>query len=379
MKYGVIDITSTSVSLKIYDLETHRPVFSSRSAFSAQSFTEGGRLTLHGVQKAVTVLKRMQEECVKYGAKAVYAISASVTRGLKNADEVAAEIKSATGITVNRLDIATEAYCDYAANKEIYGGGCTLIDVSGGSIAVCDMSRSDEDGRLCLDFGALNVQKKLVKDVFPTKEEYGDIKKYLKKKFEKCGVPQYKTQRVVLAGNLSRSIGAIYSDVYCGGEPCSSLDPEKLKRLLKRLVRGKDGAYLIIKNAPEKIYFITVALIIVLQLIKRFLPDEVVISENGVKEGYLALNLSGEIKGALSPVSKPRQSVKISTVDDLKEHIKRQSKLSAARKKPAAAKKTSKAKAAPAAKAKGAADKKTSARKKPAENKPEEAPDGARG
>lgn len=377
MKYGVIDITSTSVSLKIYDLDTLRPAFSSRAAFSVQSFIEKGNLTPHGVQKAVAILKRMQEECVKYGAKALYVISASVLRGLKNADDVAAEIKSATGITVNRLDIAEEAYCDYAANKETFGAGCTLIDVSGGSIAVCDMSRSDEGGRLCLDFGALSVQKKLVKGVFPTEKEYGEIKKYLKKKFEKCGVPQLKTQRAVLAGNLSRSIGAIYSDVYCDGAECRSLEPEKLKKLLKRLAHGEDGAYLVIKNAPEKIYFITVALIILLQLLKRFSPDEVVISENGVKEGYLALCLSGEFKGAPSPVSLKKESVKISTVDELAEHIKRQSKLSPAR----SAKKTSAArKRGPKAKEKAPqAEKKPAATRKRSSSAAEDKSSAAEG
>jgi len=361
MKYGVIDITSTSVSLKVYETEPLKSVFSYRTAFSTQSFTVDGALTVHGVQKIISILRRMQEECLKHGAKSLYAISASVTRGLKNADEVSEQIREMTGISINRLDMTTEAYCDYVSNSSYYGGGCVLLDVSGGSIAVCDMAASGEGGRICLDFGALHVQKKFVKGVFPTEEEYREIKKYLKKKFEKYGVPQVKKKSVVLTGNLSRSVCAIYADMYCGDQLPLSFEPEKLKKLLKKLIGDDDRMYLVIKNAPEKIYFITVALIIMMQLAKRFSPDEILVSENGVKEGYLLLNLSGEINGALSPSVKKRESVKISTVEELKEHIKRQTKSPAkragAKKKNAAGKSAAKKNSAEGLNTKKSADK----------------------
>lgn len=326
MKYGVIDITSTSISLKIYEGEALKNVFSSRSAFSAQSFTDGdGNLSEHGVQKIVRVLKRMQEECSKYGAGAIYAISSSVVRNLKNAAEVAEEIKALTGISVNVLDAEREAYCDYVSNKSSYGDGCVLIDVSGASIALCDMAKEHSTGGLCLDFGALTVQKKFVSGVFPTEEECDEIKKYLKKQFNKF-IPEEKKTTVALTGNISRSLNAIYADVYSLPDDSSVLEYKKLKKLLKKLVESDERAYIVMKTAPEKIYFITVALIIVIQLIKRFTPDEIVLAERGVKEGYLSLCLSGAMQGEVSPVARERKSVKIETVEELTEHIKRRSK-----------------------------------------------------
>lgn len=326
MKYGVIDITSTSISLRIYEVgEEMKSVFSSRSAFSAQSFTEDGVLGEHGVQKMVRVLKRMQEECSKYGVKSIYAISSSVVRNLKNAAEVAEEIKTLTGITINVLNAETEAYCDYISNKSYYGDGCVLIDVSGASVTLCDMAKEHSTGGLCLDFGALTVQKKFVSGVFPTEDECEAIKKYLKKQFKKC-VPEEKKSTVVLTGNISRSLCAIYADVYSLPDDNTRLEYKKLKKLLKKLVESDERAYIVMKTAPEKIYFITVALIIVLQLIKRFTPDEVIVSDMGVKEGYLSLCLNGGINGEVSPVTKERKSVKIDSVEELAEHIKRRSK-----------------------------------------------------
>lgn len=368
MKYGVIDITSTSVSLKIYDGEELKSVFSSRSAFSAQNFIDGeGNLIEHGVRKIVRVLKRMQEECSKYGAKAIYAISSSVVRNIKNAAEVSEEIKSLTGITINVLDAETEAYCDYASNKSSYGDGCVLIDVSGASIALCDMAREHSTGGLCLDFGALTVQKKFVSGVFPTEEECDEIKKYLKKQFKKCVAEEKKTT-VALTGNISRSLRAIYADVYSLPDDCFRLEYKKLKKLLKKLVESDDRAYIVMKNAPEKIYFITVALIIVLQLVKRFTPDEIVVAEKGVKEGYLTLCLSGGINGEASPVVKERKSLKIETVEELTEHIKKRSKgrpASVKKKTPSGGKKRGR----PVAKNKAVAEKKPVGRPKGSKNK----------
>jgi len=324
MKYGVIDITSTSISLKIYDVEALKSVFSSRSAFSAQSFTDGGRLSEHGVQKIVRVLKRMQEECSKYGAKAIYAISSSVVRNLTNAMDVGEEIKALTGITVNVLDAQTEAYCDYVSNKPYYGEECALIDVSGASVAICDMADDAQKKGTCLDFGALTVQKKFVSGVFPTKDECEDIKKYLKKQLKKS-LPEIEKKTAVLTGNISRSIYAIYSDVF-SSEEGEAIQYEKLKKLLKKLVENDDRAYIVMKSAPEKIYFITVALIIALEILKRIAPEEILISERGVKEGYLSLCLKGEINGVLSPLSVKKERVKIDTVEELAEHIKKRSK-----------------------------------------------------
>lgn len=322
MKYGVIDITSTSVSLKIYKADSQECEFSSRSALSAQSFIEKGRLTERGILKLIAVLRRMQEECSKYGASGIYAISSSVARNLNNVYEVSEKIKAATGITVNSLDAEGEAYCDCVSNRTCFGSECVLIDVSGASVVIADMGK-DERG-LCLPFGALTLQRKFVAGVFPTQSECDDIKKYVKKKL-KAFVPECKKETLVLTGNVSRSLYALYSDVYSvsSDEP---MEYEKLKKLLKKLIESENRSALVMKNAPEKIYFITSALAAVVQIIKYFSPEKIVMSDRGVKEGYLTLCLNGEIAGVLSPVAIEREKENISSVEELTERIKKRGK-----------------------------------------------------
>lgn len=76
-----------------------------------------------------------------------------------------------------------------------------------------------------------------------------------------------------------------------------TIELEKLKKLAKKLIEAPDRSHLLIKNAPEKIYFIVVALITLVQLLKRFGFAEIAVSDYGVKEGYLKLALLGRREG----------------------------------------------------------------------------------
>ena len=53
-----------------------------------------------------------------------------------------------------------------------------------------------------------------------------------------------------------------------------------------------------LNNAPEKLYLIGSAAIVLKHLFKRFGVDNIVVSDRGVKEGYLQLVLEGKETGA---------------------------------------------------------------------------------
>ena len=71
------------------------------------------------------------------------------------------------------------------------------------------------------------------------------------------------------------------------------------------LLTSSDRTRLIMKVAPEKINVLPVAAVILKELLKRFKPDEVVVSDCGVKEGYLALVATGKEKGAFIDLTAP--------------------------------------------------------------------------
>ena len=76
-----------------------------------------------------------------------------------------------------------------------------------------------------------------------------------------------------------------------------TIEYDVFKKLVKRLLTGDDRSRLILKHAPEKLYLLVPAAITMKTLFKRFGVEHVVVSESGVKEGYLYLVLHGKEQG----------------------------------------------------------------------------------
>ena len=144
-------------------------------------------------------------------------------------------------------------------------------------------------------------------------------------------MPAFGGGTAVLVGATNRSVYEIYRDYYdIEVSENMVIEIEKLKKLAKKLIEAPDRSHLLIKNAPEKIYFIVVALITLVQLLKKYGFSSVAVSDFGVKEGYLKLALSGEEKAELSPFFPERPVKEIKSVEELAEHIKLRQKASKA-------------------------------------------------
>ena len=320
--YAVIDISSTSVSMLVCGKEGH-PSYKFRESLSAVSFTEGGKLTDHGVEKLCEKISVFQDQCKKLGVEKLYVLSTAAMRRIDNADDVLGRIRAKTGAVVNLIDGQTEAYCDCAANEKFRSlKGPVMIDIGGASIELCELKKGKE-GITCLDFGALTLQRKFVKSVYPDKDECSKIKKYIKKALAKAEIPMPEEGTAVLVGATNRSIYEIYRDYYDipVGEDMT-IEFDKLRKLAKKLIEAPDRSHLLIKNAPEKIYFIVVALITLVHMLKKFGFAKIAVSDFGVKEGYLKLVSAGELAAELSPFFPERPVKEIKSVEELAEHIK---------------------------------------------------------
>ena len=308
---------------------TH-PAYKFRESLSAVSFTEGGKLTEHGVEKICDKISVFQDQCKKLGVERLYVVSTAAMRFIDNAEEVFEAIKTRTGAVVNQIDGETEAYCDCVANEKFRSmNSPVIIDIGGASIELVDLTKSGREGIHCLNFGALTLQRKFVKSVYPDKEECSKIKKYIKKALAKAEVPSFAGGTAVLVGATNRSVYEIYRDYYdIDVSENMVIEIEKLKKLAKKLIEAPDRSHLLIKNAPEKIYFIVVALITLVQLLKKYGFASVAVSDFGVKEGYLKLALSGEEKAEISPFFPERPVKEIKSVEELAEHIKLRQKAS---------------------------------------------------
>ncbi len=299
MKLSVIDLSSTGVSTVIAEGDKTTGIFETvykdRANIAITEYMDGRGISARGIEKIIDALISARSTVKAMGADECYVISTAALRNVDNLAEVAEKVRMRTGIVINHLDGKTEAYCDLVSNRKYSAyDRVVLIDVGGGSVELCDFSKERRSEMICLDFGPLKLRNKYVGDIYPTKDEAKQIKKFLRKKCDDAGVPKKKDfSTAVLVGSINDAIDAVYRE-YCdkmrlGGEFCYDV----YKQFVDFLLTSPDRTRLIMKAAPEKINVLPVAALILKELLKRFKLDNILISDCGVKEGYLILVATG--------------------------------------------------------------------------------------
>ncbi len=319
MKYAIIDISSSSISLLAAEGEKRFDIlFRERENVSILHYMEGKNLSERGVEKLVENLGKMKEICKKAGIDKCYVISTASMRNFENFEWVAEELKRRVAVKVNLLDGQEEAYCDLVSNERYRAlDRAVLADIGGGSIELCDLSKNNPDALVYLDFGPIQINHRFVSNIHPTEGEAKDIKKFVRKKLEKSGLPGDSAfSTAVLVGATNQAIYDVYCDYYDEGkEGEKRIEYGRLKKLCKHLVQSSDRSMLVLKNAPEKIYTLTTAAVVLRAMLKYFGVSNIVVSDFGVKEGYLALVTDGRWQGvetdlneepaAAEPVAEP--------------------------------------------------------------------------
>ena len=299
MKYAVIDLSSTGVSTVIAEGDKATGIFSAvykdRTNIAVADYFDGHSISARGIEKLIDALINARSTVRAMGVDECYCISTAALRNIDNIEEVAEKIRMRTGIVINYLDGVTEAYCDFLSNRKYMAyEKVVLIDIGGGSVELCDFKKDSKDGMVCLDFGPIKLRNKYAVDIYPTEEQAKHIKKYVRKKSDEADLPgKSEFATAVLVGSINDAIYAAYSE-YCDKEKLSTeFDYINYKRFCKWLLTSSDRTRLIMKVAPEKIHVLPVAAIVLKELLKRFKPDSVMVSDCGVKEGYLSLVAMG--------------------------------------------------------------------------------------
>ncbi len=302
MNYSVIDVSSSSLSLIVAaaDGKKSEILFKDRVAISLVHYLYDHRLSARGMDKLVECLRGMKDACEQLGAGRCYLISTAALRHIENFEEVRARVLGETGLPVNFIDGPTEAYCDYVAN--FYYSSYerpVLIDLGGKSIEICDLGKRTREEMHCLPFGLYDLYHKFVKNIYPDEKEAKAIRKFVARKLDRTGIPGegvYST--AIMVGASNAAMYEIYADFADEKQTeVRTVRYKKFKKLVGHLLAGEDRSKLILNNAPERFHLVGVAAIVLKFLFKRFAVDNIVVSDRGVKEGYLELVLRGEETG----------------------------------------------------------------------------------
>lgn len=301
MRYSVIDISSTGVSMIVAEARGNEAevVFKDRANLTLLHYLNGRDLSARGIEKVVAAVAAMKEKCSRLGADELLLISTAALRAIGNFEEVGAAVLGGTGIPVNAVDGRKEAYCDLVANRAYAAfDRAAIIDIGGASIEVCDINEKGGRIMVSLPFGLLNLHEKFVSRIQPDEEEGKNIRRYLSRKADKAGMPgEGVFDTVILVGAAGQALCGVYGEYFDAAEN-RAMTAKKFKKLAKHLLCGKDRSKVILDAAPDKLYSVGVASVVARTFVKRFGAERILVSERGVKEGYLQLVLEGKERGA---------------------------------------------------------------------------------
>ena len=301
MRYSVIDISSTGVSMIVAEVRGKEAevVFKDRANLTLLHYLNGRDLSARGIEKVVAAVAAMKEKCSRLGTDELLLISTAALRAIGNFEEVGAAVLGGTGIPVNAVDGRKEAYCDLVANRAYAAfDRAAIIDIGGASIEVCDINEKGGRIMVSLPFGLLNLHEKFVSRIQPDEEEGKNIRRYLSRKADKAGMPGVGVfDTVILVGAAGQALCGVYGEYFDAAEN-RAMTAKKFKKLAKHLLCGKDRSKVILDAAPDKLYSVGVASVVARTFVKRFGAERILVSERGVKEGYLQLVLEGKERGA---------------------------------------------------------------------------------
>lgn len=301
MKYAVIDISSSSVSFIAAEVRegAAEVVFKDRIALSLRQYLAERTLECRGIDKLNSALLVAKNKCEALGVGKVYLIATAALRQIDNFEEVQKSVLDVVGMKINLIDGKSEGYYDLVANVGYAAySRALLVDIGGASIEMCDFENSEKEDTKFLRFGIFDINRKFVKRIQPDKNEADKIKKYLKNKFDEEDLPKkgcYST--LVLVGATNLALYGVYSDFVKAEGQEKRIDVKLFKKLVKHLLDDRSRSALVLSSAPEKVYLVATAAIVLKTLFKRFAPENVVVSDMGVKEGYLSLILAGKENG----------------------------------------------------------------------------------
>lgn len=295
--YAVIDIGSNTMRLSVYSIHDHeiKSMFSRKAMSSLISYVDkSGRMTERGVNKAISVLSGFKKIIENVRIRKVYVIATASFRNIQNRQEVLDAIRENTGFDVVVISGEEEGACGFiGAAYNVHVDSGVMVDIGGGSTELVFYRDRKIVRSYSSPMGSLSLYANFVSGLIPTKDEYKKIRKYVKEQLE--AIPASETPDVLLCGvgGTNRAACKLCNDYFELPLGNRSMEPEQIKALVKSFYEEEDGVARILRVVPERIHTIIPGIIILRAVAKRYGCEKLLVSEYGVREGYLIKNVIG--------------------------------------------------------------------------------------
>ncbi|MFC3928741.1 Ppx/GppA phosphatase family protein [Streptococcus caprae] len=289
MNYGIVDIGSNTIRLNIYQVQRGRysVLFTKKYTIGLAAYVEDSQLSPEGLAILLETLTEIKSIQTIVTMQALHVFATASLRNVTNQDDILEAVQDQLGISIDLLSQNNEADLTHLGIREVFGLEDGLsIDIGGGSteIALFENGRAIQD--VYLDKGSLNLYKQAISDILPTVQEVISIHKTVTELIlDQDPTGTYPT--ITGTGGAIRAVGKVIKKLYRTGDATHFTRQQAEKLLTGLLVKDKKTLTTVLKVTPERIHTLTPGLIILLETMRTFNSQEVILVSTGIREGYL--------------------------------------------------------------------------------------------
>lgn len=293
-KYGVVDIGSNTVRLEIYNVDENfiELFFKKKEFLGLAGYVEDGVMERDGILKTIEVLKDYISICQNIGTKDLYIFATAAIRNAKNALEIIDEVEKSIGHKIDLISGEKEAELGFRAVTDQFGIKSGLnIDIGGGSTEVSVYKNGTFQISKSLTDGALSFYSQYVELIFPTKKELARMEQRVDQYIVDERLANITQEKITGVGGTIRMLNRLIASYY-GTDTENIIKVKKLRKIYDLILsKDKDVIKLILRLAPERIHLIIPGTLILLKLCDHYNVKEILVSESGVRAGYLSMKL----------------------------------------------------------------------------------------
>lgn len=296
MKQAVIDIGSNSMRLTLYEIndDGFKILFREKIMAGLAGYVESNVLTSDGIKCACDGLLEFKHTLEALKIENVFVFATASLRNIANTDEAVNEIKVKTDFDVEVISGAVEATLGYyGALQELSISDGILIDIGGASTELVTFKDNEILTSHSFSVGSLSLYKKCVKNILPGKDSMKKIKTMIRKTIQLDKSYEKETPNTFIAvGGTARGILKLAQKYYGLDSSCHIITAQQLRGLSVLLCRKEqDRINLILRLEPERIHTLVPGYMILQYIFEYFDTDEMIVSDYGVREGYLCQKL----------------------------------------------------------------------------------------
>lgn len=290
MRHAIVDIGSNTIRLIIFDINENKndfkKVLNKKYTAGLITYVHDGELSRKGIKKLIKTLSSIKNIVLELNVDTFSPFATASLRNLENTEEVLEEVKKDLDIDIDVLEQVEEAFLgNVGIRSEIKVDSGISVDIGGASTEVVYFEEDGPREYINLNTGSLLLFGENVSRILPKKSEIRAIEKSVIRELNSSHFSSKENKLIGIGGTI-RTTGKVIADLWNEDEKKFTLkDIYKLLNLIKD--RNTETIRSIIRTNPARIHTIIPGIIILKILMEKLGIDEIEVSDNGLREGYL--------------------------------------------------------------------------------------------